>query len=114
MKIYIRTSTNGFPETETEYTAWQGFVELGFQPVFYEAEAELTDCRPDDLIVGGVSTITRKMNEYGIQISEYDYPEELSGFLGRKVWNDTLEGILSKQEQWPVFVKPVKDMILGA
>ena len=41
MKVYIRTSINGFPETETEYTAWQGFIELGFKPVFYQKEEEL-------------------------------------------------------------------------
>ena len=49
---------------ETDYTAWQGFQELGFKPTFYSTEKDLTDCRPDDLIVGGVSTNIRKMNEY--------------------------------------------------
>ena len=99
----------GIPETETDYTAWQGFLELGFKPIFYNRYTELADCRQDDLIVGGVSTITRKLKEYGIQITEYDYPEELQGFLGRRVRGDTLESILSKPEEWPVFVKPVRD-----
>ncbi len=109
MKVYIRTSINGFPETETEYTAWQGFMELGFQPVFYQKEEELSNCRPDDLIVGGVSIVRNRLNTYGITIPEYDYPEELSELLGRKIWTDTLSSVLEKPEQWPIFVKPVKD-----
>ena len=109
MRIFIRASANGFPETETEYTAWQGFQELGFKPIFFKSENELEDCRPDDLIVGGVTVINRRLNAYGITIDEYDYPTQLSDYLGRRVWKDMLEGILGKPEQWPVFVKPVKN-----
>lgn len=109
MRVFIKTGINGFPETETNYNAWQGFQELGFRPLFYSNEKELSGCTPNDLIVGGVGTIVRKLKGYGIQIPEYDYPEELSRFLGRRIWNDTMAGVLSKQEQWPVFVKPVRD-----
>ena len=28
MRVFIKTDMNGFPETETDYTAWQGFQEL--------------------------------------------------------------------------------------
>lgn len=109
MRIFVKTNMYGIPETETEFTAWQGFQALGFKPIFYSSEAELAGCRPDDLIVGGVSIIRRKLQEYGVQIDEYDYPEQLGGILGRKIWSDTLGSILSKKSEWPVFVKPVKD-----
>ena len=109
MKVYIRTQANGFPETETGYAAWQGFVELGFQPAAYQKEEELLSCRPNDLIVGGVAIVKNRLNAYGITIPEYDYPEELTELLGRKVWTDTLPSVLVKPEQWPIFVKPVKD-----
>lgn len=109
MNIYIQTDMHGIPETGTDYTAWQGFQALGFRSIFFQAEEELANCRPDDLIVGRVSTINRKMNSYGIQIPEYDYPEELEEYLGRRVWTDTLDAVLSRRESWPVFVKPVKD-----
>ena len=111
MRVFVKTGDNGFPETETEFTAWQGFQELGFQPIFYESFSELSECRPDDLIVGGVSIITRKMQEYGIQIDEYDYPEELAAYLGRRIWKDSLDSVLEKPEEWPIFVKPVKDKV---
>ncbi len=109
MKIYIKTDANGIPETETDYTAWQGFQSLGFDPIFYRDEKEIEDTRPDDLIVGGVSIIKRKLDRFGITIPEYDYPEKLDKYLGRRIWKDKLDSILNKPEEWPVFVKPIRD-----
>ena len=111
MRVFIKTDMKGFPETETCYTAWQGFTELGFTPIFFREEAELIGCRPDDLIVGGVSTINRRLKSYGIGVPEYDYPEELGEYLGRRIWTDTLDNVLAKQNQWPLFVKPVRDKV---
>ena len=109
MRVFIKTDMNGLPETETDYTAWQGFENLGFRPTFFNSERELEECRPDDLIVAGVSVTKRRLAAYGVLVPEYDYPEELKDLLGRNVWTDTLEGVLSKPETWPVFVKPVRD-----
>ena len=56
MNVYIRSiKLTKLPETEIEYTAYQGFSALGFDPVFFETEEEIKDSRQDDLIVGGVS-----------------------------------------------------------
>ena len=109
MRVFIKADNRGIPESEIEYTAWQGFQLLGIMPVFYQSDEELKDCTPADLVVGGISTITRKMAEYGIQIEDYDYPEELSAYLGRRIWRDTLDSVLVKKETWPIFVKPVRD-----
>ena len=57
MRVFIKAGIKRFPETETDYTAWQGFLELGYQPIFYANESELKDCRPDDLVVGEVSAV---------------------------------------------------------
>lgn len=109
MRVYIRTTKNGLPETEAEYTAYQGFCALGIMPKFYSDENELENCRPNDLIVGRVSTIVKRLSVLGIKIDEYDYPEELTQYLGRSVWNDTLDSIMNSEDKWPVFVKPVRD-----
>ena len=111
MRVFIKTDTNGVPETETEYTAWQGFLALGFQPSFYQTTEDLEDCRPDNLIVGSVSIVRNQLQSYGIIVPEYDYPEELSDILGRKIWTDTVSSVLTKPETWPIFVKPVKDKV---
>lgn len=109
MRVFVKTAMNGIPETETEYAAWQGFQALGFQPEFFQDEMDLSECRPDDLIVAGISITKRVLQSYGISIPEYDYPEELNAFLGRKIWQDTLDHVLSAKDMFPVFIKPVRD-----
>ncbi len=109
MRVYIRTSHNGFPETEAEYTAYQGFQALGIMPEFYTKDEDLEICSPYDLIVGRVSTVTKKLHSLGVDVPEYDYPAELNEYLGRHIWEDTLESVLKKEETWPLFVKPIKD-----
>lgn len=101
MRVFIKADNRGIPESEIEYTAWQGFQLLGIMPVFYQSDEELKDCTPADLVVGGISTINRKMAEYGIQIDDYDYPEELSAYLGRRIWRDTLDSVLVKKKRGP-------------
>ncbi len=111
MRIFIKAQLEGYPETETEYAAMQGFQALGYKPVLFREERELYGTRPDDLIVAGISTVKRKMAEWGIPVPEYDYPEELSAYLGRKIWNDRLDNILSDRGRRPVFVKPFRDKV---
>ncbi|MGI6721044.1 MAG: ATP-grasp domain-containing protein [Anaerovoracaceae bacterium] len=112
MNIFIRSlKLTKLPQSEIEYTAYQGFQALGFKPVFFESEDELQDTRPDDLIVAGVSIVTRKLQSFGIQLEDYDYPAELDQYLGRKVWRDSLSSILANKEKWPLFVKPVRDKV---
>ncbi len=111
MRIFIKALGEGCPETETEYTAWQGFQALGYKPVFFQKEEELAECHPDDLIVGGITLIKKKMAEWGVDIPEYDYPPELVNYLGRKIWTDTLDAVFADSSKWPVFVKPVKDKV---
>ena len=43
MRVFIKTSMLGIPETETEYVAWQGFQALGYKPVFFQDEKELEE-----------------------------------------------------------------------
>jgi len=110
MNIYIRSHRQtGLPETEIEYTAFQGFRALGFSPEFFEREEQLEKTRPDELVVGGVSIVTRKLQSFGIEVPNIDYPEELTPFLGRKIWKSTLEAVLSDPRGWPVFVKPIQE-----
>ena len=111
MKVYIKAMPNGFPETETEYTAWQGFQALGYHTYFYQKDSELEGCRRDEIIVGGISTIRRKMADWGISLPEYNYPPELEQYLGREVLLDDLGSVLSDKSKWPVFVKPVKNKV---
>ena len=111
MRIFIKADQYGFPATRSAYAAWQGFRILGYEPVLYKTAGELAGCRPDDLIVGGVSDITERLASYGIPVPEYDYPEELTEFLGRRVWKSTLDKVLQERLYQKMFVKPVRDKV---
>lgn len=109
MNVYIRTDGNGIPETESDYCAWQGFQALGFRTIFYDSEKALEPVMPNDLVVGRMSEIKRKLVSFGIEVPEYDYPQELKDYLGRNIWTSSLDVVINEPAKWPVFVKPVRD-----
>ncbi|GFN33505.1 ATP-grasp domain-containing protein [Paenibacillus xylaniclasticus] len=49
------------------------------------------------------------LGKYDIVAPEMDYPEELTSFLGRKVWKSRLSTIANNPDNWNVFIKPVED-----
>jgi hypothetical protein len=44
-----------------------------------------------------------------VPIQEVNYPDELAAFLGRRVWNTTIDRVSSETDSWPLFVKPVEN-----
>ena len=82
---------------------------MGFETLYFSALEELSECRPDDLIVGGIGAVRSKLEEYGIELPCLDYPDELKPFLGRNIWRTTIDQILADQAHRPVFVKPVRE-----
>lgn len=109
MKIYIQSLPSGIPKSENFYIAETGFREMGFEIRHFSAFEELSDCRPDDLIVGGIGAVRGKLEEFGIDIPGMDYPGELNAYLGRRVWRTTIDRILADAQARPVFVKPIRE-----
>ena len=85
MKIYIQSTQQGIPKSHNYYIADQGFKEMGFETVPFFQMEDLAECRPDDLIVGGIGTVTGKLKEYGIVPPNVNYPNELTKYLGRSI-----------------------------
>ncbi len=108
MRAFIQSTQSGVPKSHNYYIADQGFREMGFETVPFFKLEELLDCRPDDVVVGGIGSVTHKLNALGIEAPEINYPEELSVFLGRKIWQTTIDQILNNHEQRPVFIKPIR------
>jgi len=109
MRVFIQSTQQGIPKSHNYYIADQGFREMGFETIPFFGMEELKDCRPDDLIVGGIGAVTAKLEEYGITVPEMNYPEELSKYLGRRVWKTTIDKILSDETLRPVFMKPIRE-----
>ncbi len=49
------------------------------------------------------------MNQRGITVEHYDYPEELIDYRGRNIWKRKLKEI--SHEKMPIFIKPVEEKI---
>lgn len=109
MKVYILSTPQGIPKSHNYYIADQGFREMGFETIPFCRMEDLSDCRPDDLIVGGLGAVTTKLKEYGISVPNINYPDELRPYLGRKIWETTIDKVIKGDTPRPVFVKPIRE-----
>ena len=109
MKVYIRASKKDIPHNYNFMCAYQGFHEMGFEIVLYRDREGLADSTKEDIVVGYVGEVRRRLADFGIETPDIDYPEELKKYLGRKIWKTKMSAVTDHPERWPVFVKPVED-----
>ena len=89
--------------------AYQGFYEMGFETVMFNDDEILSTSSKEDIIVGYVGTVKKRLADFGINAPEMDYPDELKKYLGRKIWSAKMNDINNNPENWNVFIKPVED-----
>ena len=109
MKVYIQSKEHGKFHNENFFKAYLGFHEMGFETVPFSNIKELRESSIEDIVVGYVGTVRSRLIDFGITAPEMDYPEELSEYLGRKVWKSHINTINCNPDLWPVFVKSVQD-----
>lgn len=109
MKVYVQSYANGIPHNKNFYYAYDGFREMGFEIVPFCSIEQLADANREDVVVGYVNEVRERLSALNIPISEIDYPTELTAYLGRHIWKDTINHINCHPDLWPVFVKPVED-----
>lgn len=107
MRAYIQ-SKRGMPRGMSQYTAWLGFRNMGFETVPFENVYELSACERGDVVVGGLGVVRARLCSLGVDTSEINYPEELRPYLGRRLWRTTIDHVNTEVESWPLFVKPVE------
>ena len=111
MKAYIQTDKFGNYYNVNAYVANDGFQTLGWETQKYFSVEEITDNNPESLIVGGIGNVRKRLKQFGIEkpSTEIDYPKELEKYLGRKVWTSTIEELFNNNQNWNVFIKPMKE-----
>lgn len=109
MRAYIQTKPEGKFDNDNFFKAYLGFHEMGFETVTFSNNKELRTSNLEDVVVGYIGTVRSRLNDFGIESPEMDYPEELTKYLGRKIWKSNINAINSNPDIWPVFVKPVQD-----
>lgn len=108
MIAYIQTDEKGIFYNVNGYVAYKGFEQLGWELRLFEKLEDIADSDPETLVVGGIGMVTKRLEQLGMPKSgpEIDYPEPLKAYLGRKVWESTVEEVQQQPDWWPVFVKP--------
>ncbi|MFD0675175.1 ATP-grasp domain-containing protein [Cohnella sp. GCM10027633] len=109
MKIYIRKGIDNEIANHNFYAAYDGFKQMGFEICFFHNINEVSDHQVQDIVVGDVDDVRRILFNYDIVAPELDYPEELTAYLGRRVWKSTLNVIANNPDNWNVFIKPIED-----
>lgn len=109
MKVYIQTKEHGQFNNDNFFKAYLGFHEMGFETVTFSNNKELRESNLEDIVVGFVGTVRSRLNDFGIGVPEVNYPDELSEYLGRRIWKSHIDTINCNPDLWPVFVKSVRN-----
>ena len=116
-KVYLKTrSDNGMgmeiPHSYNIANAMYGFRELGAEIVPYHLIEEIYDLvEREDIVLDYIDQCNAIFKKFDVVPQIPDYPEELSAFLGRKIWKDTINSISRDEQKWSAgnFVKPIRD-----
>jgi hypothetical protein len=108
MKAYIQTDKHGDYYNVNAFVANQGFVALGWETEKFISLEEIKEFNPEDVLVGGIANVRSRLKNLGRPHSgiEIDYPTELRSYLGRKLWESTVEDLVEDESNWNVFIKP--------
>lgn len=86
-----------------------GFEQMGFEIVLFEdLDNVIPEMNREDIVVGGIETVRKRLAQLGIGFEEINYPAPIRKYLGRKIWRSKIDTINSHPEQWPVFVKSIE------
>lgn len=116
MKVWIKTKfDNGMnmeiPHSPNIACAMYGFRELGAELIPYHTIDEIYDkVEKDDIVLDYIHQCNEIFNKFNVTPHVPDYPDEMKKFLGRKIWEDTIESISTDESKWSAgwFVKPKK------
>ena len=108
MRVFVQAK-NGIPLDYDHFNAYCGFREMGFEVVFFENHKELSESSEEDVVVGYIGTVRRRLEDFNVEIVDTDYPICLEKYLGRKMWKATINEINANPDLWPVFVKPINN-----
>ncbi|MBG9942779.1 ATP-grasp domain-containing protein [Brevibacillus formosus] len=108
MRAYIQANKSGEFYNVNAFIAFEGFTSLGWEIIKFHDVNEMKENNPEDIVVGGIGNVRRRLEKLGIERSqrEIDYPDSLSSYFGRKIWTTTLQQLFENKQDWNVFVKP--------
>lgn len=116
-KVYLKTRyDNGMkmeiPHSYNMANAMYGFREMGADIIPYHALGDIYDeVKREDIVLDYIDQCNQIFNKFGVFPHIPDYPDVLEPFLGRKIWEDTINSISGDEKKWSAgyFVKPLRN-----
>ena len=98
------------PYNPNVFNAYDGLRDMGFECIFFQTHEDLLKLNheKDEIIVGGIWMIRRRLEDFGIHCPEINYPESLKKYLGRNIWTSTINRVRDNPNSWPIFVKSIE------
>ena len=115
MKVFYRIKKNGaynIPYSYNIANALDGALQLGLECIpYYRVDEIIDEYELGDLVLDGIDQVQYCLNKFNIKPPEFNYPEIMTPYLGRKIWTDTINSIASDEKNWSAgnFVKPIKE-----
>ena len=106
MRAFIHAFA-GEPWNEECRAAKNGFSQLGIECILFSSNEELDQRKPEDVVVGGMLIMSHVLNERNIITDNYNYPDSIKGYCGRKIWTIRLSEL--EKQPFPIFIKPVEE-----
>jgi ATP-grasp domain, R2K clade family 3 len=109
MKVYILKDKYGEFASTNCAIAYDGFRKMGWEIVTFSRldNPRLPNLTADDVVVGFIEDVNAALGQLEITAPiEINYPDELTSFLGRKVWKSRINYIAKHPEAWNIFIKP--------
>lgn len=101
---------HGIPQSANNYLGMDGFQQMGWEIVPYTDAEPVRNHAPDEVVVGHIAAVRDSLRALGLPVpAELGYPAVLRPFLGRRLWQSTINTVAADADQWPVFVKPMHD-----
>lgn len=110
MRAFLQCDSAGYPYNPNVFTAFAGLRAMGYECIFFQKYEELIEYNhiKKELIVSGIEIIRRRLQDFGIECITINYPKELDKYLGRRIWESTMNEIANTPSAWPIFIKSVE------
>ncbi|HEX8426329.1 ATP-grasp domain-containing protein [Hymenobacter sp.] len=108
MRAFINQDQFGEWVNTSCFAAADGFRQMGWEIVPLPPATTPPTDDPADVVVGHIDQVEDALRALGRPVPPaLDYPNELQSFLGRRIWQSTINAVAADPAQWPVFVKPM-------
>lgn len=118
MKVFYRVKKapdgNIIPFNYNISNALDGALQCGLLTRSYFRVDEIYDeYELGDIVLDGIDQVQYCLNKFNIKPQDFNYPNILQPYLGRKIWKDTINSIASDESKWSAgnFVKPIKEKV---